>query len=61
MEHEGIPKLLMTRDGQFIGVQFHPEAYLVNDSMGGPSEAIRNQGLYRFFFSKILQRHAHNV
>jgi len=56
MEHEGIPKILMSHDGQFIGIQFHPEAYLVKDFINGPPEAIHNKGIYQLFFSKILQR-----
>ena len=61
MEREGIPKLLMTHDSQFIGVQFHPEAYLIKDLIGGPPEAIHNKGIYQLFFSKILQHQMQNV
>ncbi|HSX26277.1 MAG TPA: gamma-glutamyl-gamma-aminobutyrate hydrolase family protein [Chlamydiales bacterium] len=57
IEHEGIPKLLMSHDNQFIGVQFHPETYIVEDFIKERPEAIHNKGIYRLFFSKILQHH----
>ena len=61
MEHQGMPKLLISSNGQFIAVQFHPEAYLLKDSIGGPPEAIVNKGIYQFFFSKMLQYRAAKV
>ena len=54
-EREGIPKLLISHDGLFIGVQFHPEAYLVNELLNGPVEAVYNKCIYQLFISKILQ------
>jgi hypothetical protein len=45
----------MSYDSQFIGIQFHPEAYLVAHLLDGPPEAIHNKSIYKFFFSKILQ------
>jgi GMP synthase-like glutamine amidotransferase len=61
MEREGIVKFLISHDSQFIGVQFHPEAYLVTHLIESPPGAIHNKGVYKFFFSEILQHQMQNV
>jgi putative glutamine amidotransferase len=61
MEREGIPKLLISHDSQFMAVQFHPEVYVVKNFVDTFPEVIQNKGIYQLFFSKILQHKMHNV
>ena len=61
MKREDIPKLLISHDGQFIAVQFHPEIYILKNFIDASPEAIHNKGIYQLFFSKILQHQMQNV
>ena len=56
IEFEGIPKLFISHDSQFIGVQFHPEVYIIIDRFGEDrQEAGKGKGIYQLFFSNILE------
>lgn len=52
----------ISKDGQFMGVQFHPEVYAVIEHFyTGLQEGIKAIGIYQLFFSKILKNCAPRV
>jgi hypothetical protein len=55
IEFGGIPKLIISHDEQFIGIQFHPEAYLLPEKLEAenPIEGAKCIKVYQFFLSMI--------